>query len=134
MQSGWTFSTYAYTCIYHEICYELRKINKRAKTISLEEEIKSGEGLLLGTMLKDEQDIENDFLDNEDKKALYKYIIQENILKPKELECIKLYLQGIKQSQIGEKMNTSQTYVSRIIKRATEKIKKELGGKESDYI
>lgn len=130
---GYTFSTYSISCIRSELFGYLRKqINNKRKanynTISLEiavyKENDSKEITLLDT-LQSKTNIEEEIIRNEEKEMLKEAL---NILDDKELLVIS-YIFGIngydeiKQKDIATKLGMQQGSVSRIGKRAINKMK-----------
>lgn len=72
-------------------------------------------------MLADDFDVEEAVL--EDIKYQEKMAILEKILKPKELEIVKLIESGVyKQIDMAKKLDLSQSYISRIIRKLTENV------------
>ncbi len=119
------FSTYASRCIKNEIFMHYRKSNKYAKEISIDEPIGDdgkGNKLKLGDTIKDPK---SNFIENiVNKKDFIQLVsIILNYLEEK-MRLVMLYRIGeILQRDIAEKLNISQTHVSRIATKATSKIR-----------
>lgn len=133
--SGYAFSTYAYTVIMHEIHYYIRKENcakRQHSDISLSKVVyDDGKKVMtLGDIIPSDINIEQEICEKESIEELYKCIQK---LEAQE-KVILIYYYGLyntrkhNQSEIAEELCISQTYVSRIIKRAKKKLKKMLGG------
>lgn len=122
------FATYAVRCIENEILMVLRSEKKLVNEVSLEEPIgKDSEGneISLIDVLKDEEsDIFSDVMKNINQKKLYSAI--EN-LTPREKKIIILRYglsdgNCIPQREIAKKFKISRSYVSRLEKKALEKL------------
>lgn len=123
------FSTYGAKCVENEILMHFRNIKKTASDISINEALdsdKDGNTLTIMDTVSDEDSI----IDNLDLKMniekLYKFI--ENNLDERENFIIQLRygLYGKKplaQREIAKKLNISRSYVSRIEKKALDKLK-----------
>ncbi len=123
------FSTYGAKCVENEILMHFRNIKKTASDISINEALdsdKDGNTLTIMDTVSDEDSI----IDNLDLKMniekLYKFI--ENNLDERENLIIQLRygLYGKKplaQREIAKKLNISRSYVSRIEKKALDKLK-----------
>lgn len=120
-----TFSTYASRCINNEIFLHYRKANKYANDISIDEPIgNDGEGkelTLRDTIEQSGSDFVEKIVNREAFIQLVSIIL--NYLEEK-TRLIILYRMGeLSQADIAEKMNISQSYVSRIATKATNKIR-----------
>ena len=122
-------ATYASRCIDNEILMYLRKNKKRNADVSLEESLSfdsEGNELHLEDILGTEPDIVTKELeDNDIKKTLLKEI---NKLPDRDKEIMKLRYglfgeEEITQKELAEKLNISQSYISRIEKKVIRKIK-----------
>lgn len=125
---GYTVSTYLSKCIANELLMHLRKISKPTyKAISLDENITDTDNLTLLDVLEDkrvniERETEQTLLAIEINKLLSK-------LDEKERSIIvhKYELNGAKrltQDEVAVALGISQSYVSRIEKRALKKLRK----------
>lgn len=123
--------TYASKCIENELLMMLRSEKKRNRDISLNEPIgtdKEGNSInLIDVMENDEIDALKQLENAEDIVLVRKYV--DSILTKREKEIIvKRYgMDGnepMTQKMVGRNMNISRSYVSRIEKKALEKLKK----------
>lgn len=129
MDKNIKLSSYASRCIENEILMHFRNLKKSSQNVSLEDAVdidKDGNTLKLMDLLS----IDDDFADNLDKKLnlqkIYKYLTET--LTKRELQIINLRygLNGGKpltQREVSSIMNISRSYVSRIEKKALEKLK-----------
>ena len=122
-------ATYASRCIDNEILMYLRKNKKRNGDVSLEESLSfdaEGNELHLEDILGTEPDlITKELEDNDLKMILMKEI---NKLSKRDREIIKLRYglfgeKEITQKELADKLNISQSYISRIEKKVIKKIK-----------
>jgi len=125
-------ATYASRCIDNEILMYLRKNKKRNADVSLEESLSfdaEGNELHLEDILGTEPDIvTKEIEDNDIKKALLNEI---NRLPKRDKEIMKLRYglfgeEEITQKELAEKLNISQSYISRIEKKVIKKIKESI--------
>ena len=100
---------------------ELRKLGRRLPTVSMETPIT--DNLYLEDILADDIDYDENMVKAENTKLMY---LEIEKLKPEEKETIKLYLQGLNQCEISERLNTTQANVSRRIARIKIKLRKKL--------
>ena len=129
MDKNIKLSSYASRCIENEILMHFRNLKKSSQNVSLEDAVdidKDGNTLKLMYLLS----IDDDFSDNLDKKLnlqkINKYLTET--LTKRELQIINLRygLNGSKpltQREVSSIMNISRSYVSRIEKKALEKLK-----------
>ena len=129
MDKNIKLSSYASRCIENEILLHFRNLKKSSQNVSLEDAVdidKDGNTLKLMDLLS----IDDDFADNLDKKLnlqkINKYL--KETLTKRELQIINLRygLNGSKpltQREVSSIMNISRSYVSRIEKKALEKLK-----------
>lgn len=119
------FSTYASRCINNEIFMHYRKANKYANDISIDEPIgDDGEGKEL-TLEDTLEDPNSNFVEEiANKEAFIQLVgIVLNYLESRN-KIVMLYRMGnISQPDIAEKLNISQSYVSRIKQKAILKIR-----------
>ncbi len=122
------FATYAVRCIENEILMVLRSEKKLVNEVSLEEPIgKDSEGneISLIDVLADENgDVFSEVMKNINQKKLYEAI---EYLTPREKEIIILRYglkngKAIPQREIAKKFKISRSYVSRLEKKALEKL------------
>lgn len=125
--------TYAAKCIENELLMMLRAEKKRSKDISLNEPIgtdKEGNTIsLIDVIENDEIDTLEQMAKAEHISLVQKYVLQVLNEREKEIIVWRYGLDGekpITQKTVGEKLGISRSYVSRIEKRALEKLKKAL--------
>ncbi|MBR3811485.1 MAG: RNA polymerase sporulation sigma factor SigK [Agathobacter sp.] len=127
---GNRFATYAIRCIENELLMHFRKTKKTKMEVSLFEPVgtdKEGKQIhLMEVLLVDELDIESQIEIRRDIQLVKKYL--DKILSEKEAWIIrKRYgLDGTKeltQREIAHQLGISRSYVSRIEKKALEKLK-----------
>ena len=123
MTKGYEFSTYAIRCIDNEILMVMRNSKKIINIISLENIVSRNnddeDGIKIQDQLTDDYNLEEE----NEKTEIYK-IIREvvNNLQNEDKEIIMLYFgfyndHPYTQKEIANKLNISQSYVSRIIKK-----------------
>lgn len=125
-------ATYASRCIENEILMHFRAMKKSAGDLSLSETIESdgeGNGLSLMDVLASDEDMFENLSADDLKKQLLECV--ETLLDEREKKIIKLRygLGGIKeltQREVAEKCGISRSYVSRIEKKAIEKLRNAL--------
>lgn len=116
------FATYYYKIAVNEILMCYRK-NKKIKEISYEVKIDNGEFLNLTEIVPDKTDIEKEYIEREQEIRNCKKIIEHiDKLKVRERQIIKMYIEGYKQSDIGESVGLSQAYIAREIKKISKKL------------
>lgn len=129
-------ATYASRCIENEILMFLRKKAKSRLEISLDEPLKvdyDGNELLLEDILFDSESNVYDDLDNEEKINQLRQALNE--LKPREREILAMRfgLDGedeLTQKEASDKLNISQSYISRLEKKILKKLKSTLKNHE----
>lgn len=135
ISKSYEFATYATRCIDNEILMYLRKDKKHNGVYSLDEvaiKFNDGGDVNLKEMIADDCDLAIS-LENKETNNLLKIVIEQ--LPELEKEAIKLHFGFVddtiyNQSEIAEKLNYSQSYISRVIKKGLLKIEillKELG-------
>lgn len=124
------FTSFAATCITNEIRMLLRKNKNHISEISIDAEIKNGDDdnskITFEDQLPDKVDIEEEIISKSELNNIKNFI---SFLPDREQEIIKARIQGERQDKIKDKLNLSQSYISRIIKRIGTKYK---NYKESD--
>lgn len=127
---GTSLATYASRCIENEILMTMRTSKKHRSNVSLNEPIgvdKDGNELVIMDILESDQnvieDVENSIM-MEKLSAITKSVLDE-----REYQIIKLRYGlentgALTQREVAKKFNISRSYVSRIEKKALEKIKK----------
>jgi RNA polymerase sporulation-specific sigma factor len=124
------FATYASRCIRNEILMHFRKANKHKNDAYLEESVsRDGEGnemSLMETLGTEKEMVEKNIMKELDLSILYALL---NDLPETEREVLSLRYgigkKALKQSEVAEVLNISQSYVSRIEKKVIEKMKKQ---------
>lgn len=127
---GSKFSTYAIRCIENEILMFFRSRKKTRSEVSIFEPIgtdKEGHAILLYDILESEN---TDFVHKMEQRSLTEKMMEhlDEILNARELAIIELRygIRGKKartQREVADNMHISRSYVSRIEKRALEKIR-----------
>ncbi len=129
---GVKLATYASRCIENEILMYLRSNRKRAAELSLSEALEADEdggGLTLQDLLAEESDLDERLSLQERAAALYRAV--DRVLEPREQQVVRLrYGLGGKlpltQRETAEKLQISRSYVSRIEKKALQKLREAL--------
>ncbi len=131
-EKGNRLGTYAARCIDNELLMYLRTKKKTAREVSLYEPIgtdKEGNQInLLDIMESDDKDVLETIELSGNMKRLYDFI--PKVLNKREREIIMLRYglynhKPVTQREIADKIGISRSYVSRIEKRALEKLKRE---------
>lgn len=134
-KKGSKFATYASRCIENEILMHFRAAKRSASDIHMNEPVevdKDGNTLTIMDLLDDGRDINEqvDLLIRS--KQLYTFL--GNCLDKREMEIL-IYRYGLygteshTQNETAKKMGISRSYVSRIEKKAVEKLKREYDSK-----
>lgn len=125
--SNASFSTFACLCMRNRILIADRRLNQRkAERLSVHYEDcihydKEGNMLCAIDLISDDKiDIEKDYLQKETHEELWRAI---QLLGKEEQEYVEYYMSGKRQMQIAELFNTSQTQVSRKLKKIFKKLK-----------
>lgn len=128
--------TYAARCIENEILMHFRARKKCSREVSIYEPIgtdKEGNEInLLDIMETEQTDVAEQLQMRQDIKALQEYIDVVLDEREKEILLLRFGLRGHKeltQREIGEKLNISRSYISRIEKKALHKLRVALLGK-----
>ena len=124
-----TLATYASRCIENEILMTMRTSKKHRSNVSLNEPIgvdKGGNELVIMDMLCDERSLIDDVENNMMVEKLLK--LTKEVLNEREFEIVRLrYGLGgcpaLTQREVAKKFDISRSYVSRIEKKALEKIR-----------
>lgn len=122
-------ATYASRCIANEILMFLRKNKKKKNEISLEDALNydaEGNELHLEDILGTEEDIvDKEFQDNQDRELLQNEIAKLDG-RDKDIMVMRYGLYNTKeytQKEVADKLNISQSYISRIEKKVIRKLK-----------
>lgn len=122
-------ATYCSRCIDNEILMYLRKNKKTRSDISFEDSLSfdsEGNELHLEDILGTDKDIVTKPLDDEFDKELLKSELEKLNKRDKEIMCLRYGLNGYReytQKEVAEKLNISQSYISRIEKKVINKFK-----------
>ncbi len=127
---GTSLATYASRCIENEILMTMRTSKKHRSNVSLNEPIgvdKDGNELVIMDMLESDQNVIEDVENSIMMEKLSQ--ITKSALDEREYHIIKLRYGlentgALTQREVAKKFNISRSYVSRIEKKALEKIKK----------
>ena len=127
---GTSLATYASRCIENEILMTMRTTKKHRSNVSLNEPIgvdKDGNELVIMDMLESDQNVIEDVENSIMMEKLT--AITKSVLDKREYEIIKMRYGlentgALTQREVAKKYNISRSYVSRIEKKALEKIKK----------
>ena len=134
---GTRLATYAARCVENEILMHFRAKKKTQSEVSLSETIetdKDGNSLYLMDVVGTEDTLHSDLQDKED-GILIRRLVRE-CLTPREREIISLRygLGGLMprpQREIAQKLGISRSYVSRIEKKALQKLETALGDRQT---
>ena len=125
------FATYAAKCIDNEILMYFRSVKKSARDVYLDEPVdvdKDGNSMSLMDIIAEDDNMVDRIDTMIKSRQLYGFV--ENSLDDREREII-LYRYGLygkkplTQREVAEKLDISRSYVSRIEKKALEKLKNE---------
>lgn len=126
---GARLATYASRCIENEILMHFRASKKTAQDVSFSEPIdtdKDGHPLTLSDVIAEDNNIVDDIDLRLNAEKLYHYI--NDILEDRERKIIELRYgltgEALTQREVAKILNISRSYVSRIEKKALEKLKK----------
>lgn len=133
---GTSLATYASRCIENEILMTMRTTKKHRSNVSLNEPIgvdKDGNELVIMDMLESDQNVIEDVENSIMMEKLT--AITKSVLDKREYEIIKMRYGlentgALTQREVAKKFNISRSYVSRIEKKALEKIKKSVNKEE----
>lgn len=131
MDKGHKIATYAARCIENEILMLLRSERKQSREVSLYDPIgtdKEGNEInLLDIIETEDVDIVEKMELNGNVKRLYQYIDEVLNEREKDIICLRYGLhcsKPVTQREIAAKLGISRSYVSRIEKKALEKLRK----------
>ena len=132
IDKNFKLATYASRCIENEILMHFRKTSKIKNEISIDEPLNvdyDGNELLLADILSsNDEDVVEDLCIDERKKIMYEAIEE---LKPREKQIIKMRYglynsEELTQKDVADKLNISQSYISRLEKKIIKKLKAKL--------
>ena len=124
-------ATYASRCIENEILMYLRKINKTLNDLSLDDSLVNddeGNRMPLGEMIPDEK-LVADEVELEDQKSCIVQMIQNLNEREKTIISLRYGLNvfdELTQKEVADKLNISQSYISRLEKKILHKLKIEM--------
>ncbi len=128
VSTGIKFATYASRCVMNEFLMFVRSHQRTGSDTSMDNILNvddTGNELTLGSLIEDPNDYVSELLEEDFGFALAEEL--GKFLTPQELLIAAMYLReedSMNQGGIAKAMGLSQSYVSRIITRATAKIKK----------
>ena len=135
-EKGIRLSSYASRCIENEILMFFRSGKKSAQDVSLNEPIdtdKDGNALtILDTMAMDDTIVENIDIKMKSEK-LYGYLQSALTQREREVVCRRYGLCGFRpqpQREVAKRLGISRSYISRIEKKALEKLRREFEAAE----
>lgn len=135
LEKGTQLATYAARCIENEILMAIRSNKKHKNSISLNSPVgtdKEGNEMCLSDMLCSEKNMINE-VEND---IIMEHIVSvmQNVLTPKEYKILSLRYpmeqKGLTQKEVAKIFGISRSYISRIEKKALEKVRNAL--KEED--
>lgn len=133
-QKGNHFSTYASKCIDNQIKMHFRKIKHQLTELYISDPIDSdaeGNALTIADIFSSGVNVENDVEFKIDSEKLYKFIEEELTDREREIICKRYGVfdkngnvcKPLTQREIAKNMGISRSYISRIEKRALEKLR-----------
>lgn len=129
---GARLATYAARCVENEILMYFRAQRKSAQDVSLSDFIETGTDgapLALQDVLSENIDLLEEVSDRESVRLLRQAIDSCLTSQEKQVICLRYGLAGespLRQRQVAQRVGISRSYVSRIEKRALEKLRMEL--------
>ena len=138
-QKGNQFSTYASKCIDNQIKMHFRKIKHQLTELYINDPIESdseGNALTLADIFNSGVNVENDVELKINSEKLYRFIAEELTDREREIICKRYGVSDIDgsvckpltQREIAKSMGISRSYISRIEKRALEKLRARFDG------
>ena len=131
---GARLATYAARCVENEILMHFRSMRKSAQDVSLSDYIETGadgSALSLMDVVSEETDLLEQISDREMAKQLYRSIDTCLTEQERQVICLRYGLGregALRQREVAKRTGISRSYVSRIEKRALEKLRKALDG------
>lgn len=125
-------ATYASRCIENEILMYIRKIANQKNEVSLDEPINmdyDGNELLLSDILGTDEDVILRPMEDDVDLCLLRQAVKELPEREREIVTLRYGLDGRKeltQKEVAEKLQISQSYISRLEKRIMQRLKKEI--------
>ena len=123
---GYKFSTYAWTCLTHEVWNLHDRKHSLENVVSFDEYVPGTDNLIYRDILPSDYDLEYEVLQNMDEINSEKLLYRYNKLKPLHKEIIyQHFILDNKQIDIAEKYNVSRQRISKICRDFVEKVKKD---------
>lgn len=125
-------ATYASRCIENEILMYLRKNSKAKKEVSLDEPLNTdteGNELAVADVLGTDKDYMMAGIETEDENKTLRDILSDLPAREKEIVDLRYgFISGkeMTQKEVADKLNISQSYISRIEKKILSKLKREI--------
>ena len=125
-------ATYASRCIENEILMYIRKTTHTKKEVSIDEPLNTdgdGNELLLGDVLESEGDEVDKRIQANEERALVRSAVMKLDPRDREIIILRFGLNGhreLTQKQVADRMNISQSYISRLEKKIIQRLKKEI--------
>jgi RNA polymerase sporulation-specific sigma factor len=125
-------ATYASRCIENEILMYLRRTSKIKGEVSFDEPLKvdwDGNALLLSDILGTDSDIVYRDMDERDDIKMLRFLISKLSKREREIIMLRYGIdceREFTQKEVAEKLNISQSYISRLEKKIIKKLKKEM--------
>ena len=135
-EKGTKFATYASRCIENEILMHFRGRRKFAQDVFINDPIdtdKDGNALSFQDILTDDSNIYDEIDLRIKSEQLHAFIARHLDAREREILYLRYGLHGQKpltQREVAEKLDISRSYVSRIEKKAIEKLRKEFDQRE----
>lgn len=123
-------SSYASRCIENEILMHFRNIRKSSQDVSLNDTIdtdKDGNPLTLMDIMADDSNIDDDIDTKLNLQVLQEYIDTTLTDREREIIIYRYGLMGVEplpQRELAKRLNISRSYISRIEKKALEKLRR----------
>ncbi len=125
-------ATYASRCVENEILMYIRKIANQKNEVSLDEPINmdyDGNELLLSDILGTDEDVILRPMEDDVDLCLLRQAVGELPIRERDIITMRFGLNGQKeltQKEVAEKMEISQSYISRLEKRIMQKLRREI--------
>ena len=139
LDKGTQLSTYAARCIENEILMLFRTTKKQQNVMSLDEKLgteKDGNDVVLADVLADSVDVIEQIDNNILSESMLKTIKQSLNAREYEILVLRYGIGGrvaYTQREVAKKLGISRSYISRIEKKAIEKIQKKLKTNQTDF-
>lgn len=125
-------ATYASRCIENEILMHLRKVSKNKREVSIEDPLNTdsdGNELSIADVLGTDEDYASQEIFHEEENTVVHQVL--NCLPPRERQIVDMRYgftggKEMTQKEVADKLNISQSYISRIEKKILGRLKKEI--------